>query len=163
MLIFLTLFFTYLCIWIILFLLNSIFSSLYFLLGVAICLFVSYITVKLKVINHKTNFLFLQIGFYKYIFSKINASLLYTIYLTLQFYKKEQNFEEIVDYIYVDNPNVHEMALMTNTLNLLPGVICCAIKKQHLIVHSLGFQYFIPSDIFVLNDEILNIYDDNII
>lgn len=163
MLIFLTLFFTYLCIWIILFLLNSLFSSLYFLVGVCICLFVSYLTIKLKIVNQKTNFLFLQVGFYKYIFSKINTSLLYTIYLTLQFYKKKQNFEEVVDYVYVDNSNLYEVALIVNTLNLLPGVICCALKKQHLVIHSLGFQYFIPSDIFILNDEISNIYDDNVI
>lgn len=162
MLIFLTLFFTNLSILVLLLLFNSYFNFIYFILIILISLLISYLTIKLKLVNQKTNFLFLQLGFYKFIFKKFNSMFLFSFYLTWQLYKKKP-IEPIVDYIYIDNSNLHEITLIINTLNLLPGIICCATRKQYLIIHSLGFQYFIPSDIFILNNEIIDVYDDNII
>lgn len=162
MLIFLTLFFTNLCIWLLLFLFNSSFSAVYFIVGIFVCVFISYLMMKLKIVNKKSNFLFLQFGFYKFIFSKIGSTFLYTIYLTLQFWKNNDNFEQVVDYLYIDNSNLNEVGLIVNTFNMMPGVICCATRKQYIIVHSLGYQYFIPSDIFILNDAVADIYDDNV-
>lgn len=164
MLVFLTLFFTNLSLWLLFFILNSYFNTLYFMFGIIISVVISYLTVKLRLINRQNNFLFLQLGFYKFVFDKIN--LMFSCTLKFSYYlltNNKKKFEPTIDHLYIDNSNIYEVNLLVNLLNMLPGVVCIAIRKQYLLVYSLGFEYFIPSDIFILGRDLNGIYDDSLV
>lgn len=159
-----TLFFINLGLWTILFISNGHFSSLRLIIGILLSFTVSHLALSLKLVLKKNDYLFLQFGFYKFIFSKINNA----FYSNLKFaYKiltnKTKDFNPLIDYIYSENNDVCETCLLVNTLNMLPGVTCISIKKGYIVVYSLGYEYFIPSDIFLFNQEISKVYDDSLI
>lgn len=159
-----TLFFINLSFWIILFLSNGSFSSFSLVIGIILSFVISYATLKLKLISKKNDYLFLQFGFYKFIFSKINNAFYYNIKFAYKILtNKTKDFSPLVDYIYSEDNDVYETCLLVNTLNMLPGVICIAIKKGYFAIYSLGYEYFIPSDIFLFSQEILHVYDDSLI
>lgn len=159
-----SLFFIYLSIWMILFLSSSQFNSLYLVVGVVISFIVAYLSVILKFVSKKGKFLFLQFGFYRFIFNKINNSFYYTTTFAYKILTgKTQSFTPLVDYIYLENDDIYETALLVNTLNMLPGVICITIKRRYIVVYSIGYEYFIPTDVFLFNQDIINAYDDSLI
>ena len=159
-----TLFFINLGLWIVLFLSNGQFNSIYLIVGIVLSLFISHLALRLRLIQKKDDYLFLQLGFYKFIFSKINNAFYYNMKFAYKILtNKTKDFNPLVDYIYLENDDVCETCLLVNTLNMLPGIVCIAIKKGYLVVYSLGYEYFIPSDIFLFNQEILRTYDDGLI
>ena len=76
---------------------------------------------------------------------------------------RTKSFKPLVDYVYLENEDVYETCLLVNTLNMLPGVVCIAVKKKYLVIYSLGYEYFIPSDVYLFNQEIMSVYDDSLI
>ena len=157
-----SLFFIYLSIWIVLFLSSSQFNSLYLVIGVVISFIVAYLSLRLKFVSKKGKFLFLQFGFYRFIFNKVNNSFYYTVMFAYKILTGK-SFAPLVDYIYLENDDIYETALLVNTLNMLPGVICMVVKRRYIVVYSVGYEYFIPTDIFLFNQDIVSAYDDSLV
>ena len=159
-----TLFFINFGVWVILFLSSGHLSSFCLLVGIFLSFLVSHLALRLRLIFKKNDYLFLQLGFYKFIFSKVNNAFYYSIKFAYKILtNKTKDFSPFIDYIYLENDDICETCLLVNVLNMLPGVTCIVVKKKYLVVHSLGFEYFIPSDTFLFNQEISKVYDDSLI
>jgi hypothetical protein len=163
MLIIFTLFFILLSFWIVLFVFNGAFNSIFLLGGILVSFLISLVTVKTKLYNERTEFLCLQVGFYKLLISKIIYSFTENIYLAFQFIKINNSLIPIVDYILVENDNVVQNALLCSVLNMNCGINSCIIKNQCLMIHSLNELFFTPNQLYFLNIEVRNINDDSLV
>lgn len=135
----------------------------FILLGLLSSIIISVIAYRIKILNPKHQFLFLQIGFYNYLFGIINQNFFKNFKTAFEFIKKEPNIDPVVDYIFVDKENDSETALFVASLGLIPGAICFAIKKKYLIVHLLDKQYLSLLDIHNANIAVSSVYDDSIV
>jgi len=138
-------------------------STLFIISGFVLSGIISLLVWKLRIINTKTQFLFLQFGFYKYIFHKINESFFNVFRMAFAFLKIKQNFNPALDYIFLNKDDDSEIALCVNIITSLPGTICVAIKKRYIVVHSLHPSYFSLSDMYAVSSEINSVYDDSLI
>ena len=115
---------------------------------------------KSKLMTKQNTFLFLQFGFYNILMKKINLMFLTNIYLCAQLLFSKKDIRPTIDYLFLDNEDTFEESLITNIFNMSPGVLCILLKKKYFVVHSLGDDYFVPSDLFFINLEVGKVHDD---
>lgn len=163
MLVFFTLFFILFSFWIVTFIFNGMLNSIFLLVGIFVSSLVSLFIMKTKLYGVRSEFLCLQIGFYKLLFKKIFSSFGENIYLAFQFLKIKSSLLPVVDYILVENDNVIQNALLCGILNLSCGVTACIVKNQCLMIHSLSELFFTPNQLYFLNIDVQNINDDNLV
>lgn len=138
-------------------------TILFILIGFFSSLIITIFVFRLSIINNNTEFLFLQFGFYKYIFEKLNNNILNIFKICIQFLQPKTEFISILDYVFLNKDSDAESALTANLLTLLPGTIGILMKKRYLIVHSLDKDYFSLNEMYNITNEVGKIDDDSLI
>ncbi len=130
-----------------------------FLISILITIFVF----KSSIVSQNTKFMFLQFGFYQYIFGKLTNNIKNVFLICSKFYKKGTQFTSILDYVFLNKDSDAESVLVANLLTLLPGTIGILMKKRYLIVHSLDEKYFSLAEMYNITVEVGKIDDDSLI
>lgn len=133
------------------------------LAGLLISVVITIFTFKSSIVSQNTEFLFLQFGFYEYIFKKIIGNLKNVFKICSQFYKRKAQFTSILDYVFLNKDSDAESVLVANLLTLLPGTLGILMKKRYLIVHSLDEKYFSLAEMYNITMEVGKIDDDSLI
>jgi hypothetical protein len=163
MLVFFTLFFILFSFWTILFIFNGLMNGVFIMVGIIVSFLVSLFIIKTKLYNERSEFLCLQVGFYKLLVKKIIYSFTENVYLAFRFLGFGNSIVPVVDYILIENDNAIHNALLCGILNLNCGILSCVIKNQCLMVHSIDELFFTPNQLYFLNIEVKNINDDNLV
>ena len=158
-----TLFLLLFAIWFISLFFANLLKFNYIAFGLFISIIITIFVFRLSIINNTTDFLFLQFGFYRYIFSKINNSIINVFKICLQFLNPKTEFTSILDYVFLNKDSDAESVLTANLLTLLPGTLGILMKKRYLIVHSLDKDYFSLAEMYNITNEVAKIDDDSLI
>ncbi|HSQ98253.1 MAG TPA: Na+/H+ antiporter subunit E [Rickettsiales bacterium] len=158
-----TLFLLLFIIWITSLFLSNTVNVLLLITGFIISIIITLFVFKTSIIGQNTEFLFLQFGFYKYIFGKIINHIKNVFIICSKFYKKDIKFTSILDYVFLNKDSDAESALVANLLTLIPGTMGILMKKRYLIVHSLDEKYFSLSEMYNITVEVGKIDDDSLI
>jgi len=149
--------------WIIALFFSHAVNIILILAGFLISIIITMLAFKTSIVSQNTEFLFLQFGFYEYIFRKIINNFKNVFKICSQFYKRNTKFTSILDYVFLNKDSDSQSALAANLLTLLPGTIGILMKKRYLIVHSLDEKYFSLSEMYNITTEIGKIDDDSLI
>ena len=163
MLLFFSLFFILFGFWVILFLFNSYFTFTVLLIGCIISLLITIVSIKLRLFSSRNEFLFLQLGFYKMIFSKLITYVSETLYLAFEFLKVNNYIDPVIDYLFVDDENIYENNLSNAALTLNAGIISAIIKNRCIIIHSMNKLFFTPNQLYFLSIESQKVNDDGLV
>ena len=163
MILFSTIFFILVAFWIILFVFNSLFNAYFLIIGIVLSFFITRFLLISKLYSNRSEFLFLQFGFYKLLLNKLGRSFSENLYLAFQFLKPDNNLIAIFDYLFVENDNIYQNSATCSILNLNFGCVSTIIKNQCIIVHSMNELFFTPNQLFFLNIESQKMNDDNLI
>ncbi len=158
-----TLFLLLFVVWCISLLFNGTFNIFLIIFGLIISITITVFVFRLTLINDTTEFLFLQLGFYTYIFEKFNNSAANIFKICLQFLNPKTKFTSILDYVFLNKDSDAESSLTANLLTFLPGTIGILMKKRYLIVHSLDKDYFSLSEMYNITTEVGKIDDDSLV
>lgn len=158
-----TLFLLLFSVWFISLIFSGILTIGLILLGFVVSIVITLFVFRLSIINNKTDFMFLQFGFYGYILQKVNDNLVKVFKISLQFLTSKDDFVSILDYVFLNKDSDAESALTANLLTLLPGTIGILMKKRYLIVHSLDKDYFSLSEMYNITNEVGRINDDSLV
>lgn len=149
-------------IWIIFLLLSNQISWLYLLLGIICSGLVSIASYHLKLIDKKSELLYLSIGFYHHFillyFKNFFNSLKLIFSLNIN-----SKCQPSIHIITIDNQSKYNPALLASTINMTAGLFCLLIKNNKIFIHCLNQEFF---NQFNLNKtiKILNkINDDNLV
>ena len=163
MLLFFTLFFILFGFWLILFIFNSYFTVPILVIGAISSVFITIITLKLRLFSFKSEFLFLQFGFYKMLLNKVINYISETFYLAFEFLKINNYIDPVIDYLSVENESIYENNLSSVMLSLNAGIISAVIKNKCIIVHSINKLFFTPNQLYFLSIESQKVIDDNLV
>lgn len=158
-----TLFLLLFVIWCLSLFFSGTFNIFLMLFGLFISIVITVFVFRLTIVNTTTAFLFLQFGFYRYIFDKFNSSAVNIFKICLQFLNPKTKFISILDYVFLNKDSDAESSLTANLLTFLPGTIGVLMKKRYLIVHSLDKDYFSLSEMYNITNEVGRIDDDSLI
>ncbi|MFC1659079.1 Na+/H+ antiporter subunit E [Pseudomonadota bacterium] len=158
-----TLFLILFSFWMIISISVGITSAIIFSIGFFMSIVIAAVSYKIRIIDKKTSFLFLQLGFYKYVFELVNESFFNNFKVAYSFIRKNPKIDPIIDFIFLDKDNDPEIALYVNSLNLTPGVLCFSIKKRYVLIHSLDKNLFTLFDIYNTSNKVGLVNDDSLV
>ena len=158
-----TLFLLLFIVWCISLVFSGTFNILLLIFGFIISIVITLFVFGLGLMSDSTEFLFLQVSFYSYIFEKFNNNVLNIFKICLQFLNSKTEFTSILDYIFLNKDSDTETALTANLLTFLPGTIGILMQKRYLIVHSLDKDYFSLSEMYNIINEVNKIDDDSLV
>jgi multisubunit Na+/H+ antiporter MnhE subunit len=158
-----TLFLLLFIIWIIsLFVSNELSISLV-IVGFLVSMLIMEFSFRSLIVSQNAEFLFLQFGFYKYIFGKVRNNIGDVFKICSRFCGINVKFVSVLDYVFLNKDSDAEAVLIASLLMLLPGTIGILMKKRYLIVHSLDVRYFSLSEMYNITVESGKIDDDSLV
>jgi len=140
------------------------FDYTYFVLGIVASLVISLICFNLKIINKKSELLYLSWGFYKY-FIKLYFTNFFkqiTVQIKMLFISSFTDPRSI-KVVYRTQENKNNSFLFEATINFMAGYSIIEIKPDHILVGAINRSYedqFFAKRIFA---KIKNINDDNLV
>ncbi|MDD2840106.1 MAG: Na+/H+ antiporter subunit E [Rickettsiales bacterium] len=158
-----TLFLLLFIMWIIALFFSHAINIALILAGFLISIIITTFAFRSSIVGQNTEFIFLQFGFYQYVFGKVIHNIKNVFKICSQFYKKGTQFTSVLDYVFLNKDSDAESVLVANLLTLLPGTAGILMKKRYLIVHSLDEKYFSLAEMYNITMEVGKIDDDSLI
>ena len=149
--------------WIFFMTLASTFKVLYFILGVIACGIVSLICYKLEIINKKSKFLFLSIGFYQHFFSVYFKNFFKAIKLIIDLAISRRVMMPSINIIKHNEESGDDHHLLVASINLYVGVFVLNATETSLVIHSIDKSFFKELNINNLKKQLRLVNDDEIV
>lgn len=159
------LFLVLLCFWFFLLARTDYFDLWGMLYGLISCLLVAYMAIKTGAISSKSSFLFLQLGFYRFFASIFGSFCRQSWLMALAFWhKSEDEFQLDAKYLWINREQDEaEIALMINTLNLIPGIAAAMVNRDKLVYFTLDNRFFSERDIELMMARVKEVNDEKLI
>lgn len=149
--------------WIFFMTLASTFKILYFVLGVVACGAVSLLCYKLQIINNKSKFLFLSIGFYRHFFLIYFKNFFKAIFLIIDLAINRRVMMPTINIIKFNEENAEDNHLLIASINFCVGVFVLNATESSLVIHSIDKGFFKELNINNLKKQLRLINDDEIV
>jgi len=148
-------------IWILVMIITSKSSAIYFLFGSLAAILISFFSYKLKIIDKKSKFLYLNIGFYRHFFALFVKNYVKSLILILKFaFFKNDNLAIIKKY-KIHNQDI-DITMLVSSINMITGLY--AINKgNELIVYYLDKSYLKDLNFKKIYKSLNNIDDNNLV
>ncbi len=151
-------------IWIALLVLQGQVTWLYLFLGIICSALVSVFSYRLKLIEEKSELLYLSIGFYRHfgrLYFKSFFSALGLIFSLV--FDKNSNIKPVIYMISLDYKNKFNPGLFASTINMTTGLFCLLIKEEKIFIHCLDQKFFEQFDANKTVKILKEINDDNLV
>ncbi len=151
-------------IWIVLLVLSSQTTWLYLFLGIICAALVSVFSYRLKLIDEKSELLYLSIGFYRHFGSLYFKNLFSALGLIFSLvFDKNSNMTPIIYVVSMDHKNKFNPALFASTINMTTGLFCLLNKEEKFFIHCLDQKFFSHFDSYKTVKILKEINDDNLV
>lgn len=138
-------------------------SPAYVFFGLVTSLIVSLIAWKIKIINKHTSFLFLNFGFYQHFLKVIFLSFIESVLIAIKLAMGSKDIKPHFHSIPIKKLTNNEIVLLTNTINLMAGLVCVGFKDKNIIICALNEKYFKKLNITKICDNLYKIYDSRLV
>lgn len=150
-------------IWTSLIIMEELYDPFMFLVGLFACGFLSYGARKMSFVTGRSQFFYLQFGYYKFLKVFLREYILNSFKLAHSFLNLKYKFKPVADYLLIEKEYDEESVLFVNALNLIPGSICMILKRRYIVVHSLDDFYITKNDLFELSKRVSTVHDDSLV
>lgn len=158
-----TLFLVLYGIWVSLISIEGLYDPFMFLSGILLCGFLSYGARKMSFVTGRSQFFYLQFGYYKFLKRFLNEFIINSFKLAHSFMNFKHEFKPVADYLLITKEYDEESVLFVNAVSLLPGSIAMILKRGYVVVHSMDDCYISKNDLFELNKKVSTVHDDSLI
>lgn len=138
-------------------------SWLYILYGIIAASIVSIASARLKLIEDKSELLYLSVGFYRH-FSKVFLGNFFSaIKLIIKLALTNKPLHPLVYNVSLNEKNKFNPALLIATFNMSTGLFCISAKDDELMVHAIDEDHFKKIDLQKICKNLSNVNDDNLV
>ncbi len=152
-----------LVLWLALMLVSGNLTFSYLLFGIVSSAFIAAISYHVKIIDKKSELLYLSIGFYRYFIKLYFKSFFHAIGLIIDLAIGNKANRPIIYEIEVDNLRYFNLGLVNATINMNAGLFCIANEENKFKIHAMDEKYFNSLDLFLMNKQLPKINDDNLV
>lgn len=150
-------------IWIALIAFSGKISLAYFLFGALICMAIAFFSHKTKIIENKSELLYLSVGFYSHFFTLYLKNIIPAIKLIFKMaFSKEESLAEIHE-AKINYENKFNPALLITTINMTAGLFCIGLRKNSFLIHSLNQDSLQKIDFSTIAHKLKEINDDHLV
>ena len=133
------------------------------IIGLICCSIIAYCSWKFKLINRKTEFLFLIFGFYKFFFSLFIISLYNSFLLLFEFLKFTPQINPVIYNLPFKNSKQINIPILISAITLIPGISFIDFNKNHIVIYCLNEKLVKKANLKNLISNLQKINDNSIV
>lgn len=142
----------------------NIFTPYYIIFGIIASAICSLLAYRMRCFNKRSKMLFLHIGFYRHFILFFNEVIFGHFKLAFKFLSlRKLKIDPTLDFILIDKDDDEDISIYIDSINLISGVICIAVRKRHLLIHSLHPSFISRLDMHILSKRTNKVPDDSLI
>lgn len=138
-------------------------SWLYLVFGILASAFVSVFSHRFKVIEEKSELLYLSFGFYRHFFKIYFGNFFSGIKLIIKMALGNQDEKPSVFIVEFKNTIHLNAGLLMASYNMTSGLFCIGHKDEVLYIHAINDAYFRKFDLQKTISVLENVNDDNLV
>ena len=138
-------------------------SWLYLWLGFVSSVLIAVSSYKVKLIDKKSELLYLSFGFYRNFLFTYLANFFSAIELLVALATRREPFKPTIHIVAYDQKKGLNPALFATTINMTTGLFCLMIREKEIFIHAAEKEYFERFDLKKLSNDLVNVNDDNLI
>jgi multisubunit Na+/H+ antiporter MnhE subunit len=138
-------------------------SWLYIFFGIGASAFVAAVSFRLKLIEKKSELLYLSFGFYRHFFRVFVGNFVSGIKLIFSLVFSREPLHPIIYSIDFGSSHKFNPALLMASFNMTTGLFCIGMKDQEILVHAIDEDYFKRFNLQKTYALLDNVNDDNLV
>ncbi len=141
-------------------------SWLYLSLGLISAALISFYSYRVKLIDEKSELLYLSFGFYRNFLAIYFCNFFSAIKLIFQLAFRREPHKSFSPSIHVVNLNLRKEinpALLATTINMVTGLFCISLRENEMQIHAVEHDYFDHFDFKKLLYDLAEVNDDKLI
>lgn len=152
-----------LALWILFMVAGENISALYVFYGVMAAGLVSFASFKLKLVEEKSELLYLSIGFHRHFLKIFLKNFLSAVKLVCSLALAREPSHPLVYVVRIDEKNHFNIALLMASFNMSTGLFCIGVKDNEVLVHSIDEEHFKRFNLQRMCKSLNNVNDDNLV
>lgn len=148
--------------WIAFILTSGHISWLYVFFGIVAAGLTTLVSVRLKLVEKKTEMLYLSFGFYRHFLRIFIKSFFSSINLIIDLALRKTEIKPLIYHIKI-NKNDCDPALLAATVNMMPGLFTITLEDEEILIHAIDKKYFKNFDLQKIQRSLRNVNDDNLV
>jgi multisubunit Na+/H+ antiporter MnhE subunit len=149
--------------WILFMISSGNLSWVYLVLGILSSALVSGFSYKMKLIENKSELLYLSFGFYRNFFTTYLDNFFSAIKLVVRLAYRREPFKPVIHVVNLNQKFRPNLALFATTINMTTGLFCIAIRENEIFVHAAEEDYFTRFNLEKLMAQLTHVNDDNLV
>jgi multisubunit Na+/H+ antiporter MnhE subunit len=138
-------------------------SWLYVFFGIIASAFVSIASSRLRLIEQKSELLYLSFGFYRYFFDLFFSNFFNSIRLVIDIALTNKELHPIVYRVPVEEEFSFNHGLLVAGLNMTSGLLCLGVRDEEILVHAIDEKHFQRFDFDKTKKILSEVNDDNLV
>ncbi len=152
-----------LALWVLFMISASHISWLYVFFGIIASGLVAVASFRLKLIEEKSELLYLSLGFYRHFFRIFVKNFLSSIRLIIDLAISRKPLHPTLHRVILQEKHRFNPALLMTSFNMSTGLFSISLKDDEIMVHALDENYFSQFDMHRASKSLNNVNDDNLV
>lgn len=149
--------------WILFSISSSTFSLVYIIFGIIASMLVAIASFYLKLINEKSELLYLSLGFYRHFLKIFIKNFFSSLKLIIELAIRNQPLHPTIHKISFNSQNEFNPALLMISLNMTTGLFSIGMEEGKILVHAVDERYFKQVDLQKIYASLKSVNDDNLV
>ena len=152
-----------LALWILFMVAGGNISWFYIFFGLGCAAFVSVLSFRFKLIEEKSELLYLSLGFYRHFVKIFFKGFFPSLKLIAKMALDKEPAKSLTYVVEIDAKNNFNSALLIGSLNMSPGLFCIGAKENQVLVHAINQEHFQKFNLQKNFKSLNNVNDDNLV
>jgi multisubunit Na+/H+ antiporter MnhE subunit len=139
------------------------FSIPFLIFGIISSIIISIISYQLKLINDKSELLYLSLGFYRHFVGIYLKNFLKSLNLIFDLAIRRKSLHPTVHRVKFRDNYRFNPALLISSFNMTAGLFAIATDGDEILVHAIHEEYFYEFDLLKNAMNLNNVNDDNLV
>jgi hypothetical protein len=139
------------------------FSVPFLVFGIFSSFIISIVSYRLKLIDEKSELLYLSLGFYRHFLALYFKNFLSSIFLIIDLAVNRKSLHPTLHQVKFRESYNFNPALLISSYNMSTGLFAIAMENGIIIVHTIHEDFFYKFDLLNNTLNLCNINDDNIV
>lgn len=148
--------------WVFLMISSGNISWLYLALGIFSAAFISVVSYKVRLIEERSELLYLSFGFYHHFLKIYFGNFFSALNLVIDLAFRREPFKPVIHAVNFNKAHLN-LALFATTINMTTGLFCIGMHEGEVFIHAAEEDYFKRLDLKKLIPILTCVNDDNLV
>ncbi len=137
-------------------------SWLYVFFGIVAAGLTTLVSMRLKLVEEKTEMLYLSFGFYRHFLKIFFGNFFSSINLIIDLAIRRSEIKPALHHIKINKSDC-DTSLLAASVNMMSGLFSVNLDEEEILIHSIDQKYFKNFDLKKIQRSLHHVNDDNLV